>query len=117
MLRRLRSRPSVIHPDLAYLNCSQVSKLLGYSRYYFFKHILPSWDIYHLSRPLLLGPRIPRDLRWRADELYALRPDLSPYPKDSTFLARFKDRAAVDRDAYIAQRETERSAKRGAVAA
>jgi len=129
MRRRLKLRPRMYpENDVFFLDAESLRKIMSYSQHYFYKWVLPNSEAYGIPRLVILGPIADRphtidgrwrskDLehcRWRADELYALRPDLSPYPPHSCWVTRFKARAAVDRDAYIAQREAERSVRAGA---
>ncbi len=120
MRRKRKPRPMIIPEDTYFFTSGQIRLLMEYSRDYFYKHMLPVGYAWGIPPAVVLGPTpgkrygVCENLRFRADELYALRPDLSPYPKHSTWLARFKDRAAVDRDAYVAQREAERSVRAAA---
>jgi hypothetical protein len=100
---------------------------MGYSSYYFYRRVLRNREAYGVPPPVVLGPTfwgqvgnypnrygIFEKVRYRSDEVYTLRPDLSPYPPDSCWLTRFKAHAAVDRARYIAQREAERSVRAAA---
>jgi hypothetical protein len=116
MLRKPKPRPRVYpENDVYFLDAESLRKILGYSRWFFYRWIISNGVAYGIPPCVILGPTTDlENLRWRADELYALRPDLSPYPPDSCWLARFKSRAAVDRESYIAQREAERSVRAAA---
>jgi hypothetical protein len=122
MSRKRKPRPTVIPDDVYFIDAEQIRKLMAYSRHYFYRYVLSMGEYYGIPPAVVLGPvpgkryGVCENLRFRADELYALRPDLSPYPKDSSWLARFKDRAAVDRDAYVARREAKRAVERSAAA-
>ncbi len=124
--RKPRSRRPAVYPDvdLYFLRAEQLRAIMGYSRYYFYHRVLRNTAAYGVPPSVVLGPTfrgqvgnypnrygIFESVRYRADELYTLRPDLSPYPPDSCWLARFKARAAVDRESYIAQRAAERSVR------
>jgi hypothetical protein len=103
MPRKLKPRPIVIPPDLYWLSREHVRGFLGYSRHYFYRKLLPIWDLCGLPQPLLMGPNIPEDLRYHADSIYALHPDKNPYHGEE-WMTRFRARQAREREEYVSSR-------------
>jgi hypothetical protein len=103
MSRKLKPRPTIIPPDLFWLSPEHVRGFLGYSKYYFHRKLLPIWDLCGLPQPLLMGPNTPEDLRYRADSIYALRPNTDPY-HGADWMTRFRARQVREREEYLACR-------------
>src|SRR5579864_2850618 len=99
MLRKLKPRPHVYPAnDPYFLDAESLRKILGYSRWYFYRRILPNSFAYGIPPAVLLGPTDDLEfVRWRCNDLYTLRRDLDPYRDPTTgvtttWMERFRQR-------------------------
>lgn len=113
MRRRLKPRPRVYpENDVYFLDAESLRKILGYSRWFFYRWIISNGVAYGILFCVVLGPTTDlENLRWRADEFYSLRPDLDPYRDPNTgtttsWMERFKRTQRADREAYLASKST-----------
>ena len=110
--RRRRPRPSIPPDgDRYFLTAEELRKLLGHSSYYFFRKVLSLPTEHNLPPVLALGPDGVTDYRFRADDVYRLYPHLDPHRNSVTgettdWLTRFKAKARVDHEAYLAAKNS-----------
>ena len=111
MLRKPKPRPRVYPAnDVYYLDAESLRKILGYSRWYFYRWIISNGVAYGIPPCVILGPTTDLQfLRWRADEFYSLRPDLDPHRDPTTgvtttWMERFRQRQRTDRDAHASKK-------------
>lgn len=112
-MRKLRPRSIHPLPDLYWITSEQLRLALGRSLYLWRKIDLPVLGEYF--PPAALGPDPIGDRRWRIDDITERYPALvSHLTPNTSWLERFKKRQRETSDAYIAQREAERSVRAAA---
>lgn len=102
-MRKLHPRTIVPLPDLYWISPKQLRLALGRSAYVWRKIDLPVLREYF--PPVVLGPDLPGDYRWRIDQIAERMPHLTKHLNGS-FLDRFKSKQRADTAAYLASKNS-----------
>ena len=102
-----RKPPVFPKQDRYWLRSSDVKGILGISEHWWKTAVMPNLDAFHLLEPLVMFDSHRKSWRWRADDIYALFPERSPYPAGSTWLSRMKTKSKADGEAYLTPKQTE----------